>query len=833
MRNKDTLARILARENIHIKHSNKGQLAFNPKTRLLTLPVYEDGLSEDTYDMLIGTSAAQVLYGPSTQELVDNALPKISKNTKQAKKVLNVMESIRTEKLVRGRYPGLSRIFSNAYKEILQTLKLSNTKMDELNILDRLNLSFKMGADSQVPFKKEEQKLVDLTSRMKTFQDAVEASRELLKFVEEEQEPPMPPQPCDDPDEDKEPEESDESEDSESNSKSKSDKQDDKDEEKDQKDQKGDQDDKKDPKDQDKKDKDDKKDDKKDKSKDKKDKSKDKKDKSKDKKDSGKDKQDDKKSQKEEKKDDKSQSDKQDDKSKKDEKDDSDGQDGKDEGKPEEGEDDKDDPTDGSGEEDSAPSGEDDGRDEDNGNGSEASESDGEEVEEKPVTATPANGDAELEGPDISAMIANQMQEFIDDKASDPVVGYLPDNLDPDQYIVNYKQFFKICEASYRLGDVKGARAWMKENDMTVSYMVQEFERKKRAALYVRRKTAKTGVIDTNKLVHALYSEDVFKRNTTVPEGKNHGMTFFLDWSGSMTAVTPGTIDQLLNLILFCRRARIAHEGYLFSDRHDSDLKKVKSPSREGFKPYEIMPVPDLSLIQVFSDQMTAAEFLQAVTYLFEIKKRFIKGTMQYGDGGIGGIPPALQQHSTPLDSSLIVSAYINDRMRLRCNLEVVKTCVITDGASNAGLVMMNQNRTTSSMTACETLQDRRTGTILHAKNNIRATGMMAELAAKRSNTDFFGFYLIAPNNANSIPRLMKSYDFELVDKKVNPVQEFTNKKFLVVKNFGFKEYYIINPVQIRRQEINAQNSLSDVMRARSAERVMLNRFIEQIADTN
>ena len=833
MSTKDTLARILARENIVIKHSNKGEASFNPKKRILTLPIYDKNIDENTYDLMIGTGAGQALYGPSSKEIFENALPKISKDTAHAKKVLTVMDGIRTEKLVRGRYAGLSRIFNEAYKQMIIGLKINKIDFKTLNILDRLNLAFKMGVSADVPFTKEEQRLVDLTSKMKTFGDAVIASRELLKFVEPD--PPQPPSPCDESDEDQEPQESDEKSESQNKGKSKSDKdqneeneeKQDKSDQKDDKKQDKSKSDKKDEKDQkdsedkdkensgkDDKQKQDQKDDKDDKQdSDKSDQGKDKQDKQDDKKDQNKSDKDKKEQDKDEGKENSSASPESD---KKDENNESGEENSEGQGKDEEGEDK---------EGESSPS--------DGANDSGANDEGGEEEsEDQPEgNSSPAQGNAKLDGPDISSLIASHMQDLIDDRAVAPVVGYMPDKLDPDAFIVPYQQFFNICSTAYDGTDQTAARDWMKASDSTVSYMVSEFERKKRAALYVRRKTAKTGVIDTNKLVHALYSDDIFKRNTTVPEGRNHGMTFYLDWSGSMASITPGTIDQLLNLVLFCRRARIPHEGYLFTDQTNSELKRLKSRNVNKFGPEEIMPIDDLSLIQVFTDQMTATEFMLAVTYLYNIKTAFLTSYNKYtSDGNPPSLPEALYQSSTPLDSTLIVSAYINDRLRERCKLEIVKSCIITDGASNAGMYMMNHNMTRTSLNAAESIQDRRTGTILKVNGTIAATGMMAELAAKRSNADYYGFYLIG--DASSISNLVKKYKFEN-KKNTNLVAEFIKKKFVVVENFGFKEYYIINPIQVKDLNVNAQNSLSKVLNQRAQDRVMLARFMEQIADTN
>ena len=64
--------------------------------------------------------------------------------------------------------------------------------------------------------------------------------------------------------------------------------------------------------------------------------------------------------------------------------------------------------------------------------------------------------------------------------------------------------------------------------------MVKEFEMKKAAHAYSRSKQDKSGVIDPLKLHSYKYNDDIFKRLTLLPDGKNHGLMMFIDWSGSM-----------------------------------------------------------------------------------------------------------------------------------------------------------------------------------------------------------------------------------------------------------------------------------------------------------
>ena len=96
-----------------------------------------------------------------------------------------------------------------------------------------------------------------------------------------------------------------------------------------------------------------------------------------------------------------------------------------------------------------------------------------------------------------------------------------------------------------------------KEAQKEVNYLVKEFEMKKSAGAYARATTSRTGILDTSKLHTYKYNEDLFKKVSILPDGKNHGLIFVLDWSGSMSREMLDTIKQLYNLIWFCNKVQI------------------------------------------------------------------------------------------------------------------------------------------------------------------------------------------------------------------------------------------------------------------------------------
>ena len=119
------------------------------------------------------------------------------------------------------------------------------------------------------------------------------------------------------------------------------------------------------------------------------------------------------------------------------------------------------------------------------------------------------------------------------------------------------KDFFALACKEYA--------TYKKSAEKEVSYLVKEFECKKSADQYARASTARTGVLDTQKLHTYKFNEDLFKKVSVVPDGKNHGLIFILDWSGSMNNFILDAYKQLLNLVWFCRKVNIPFEVYAFT----------------------------------------------------------------------------------------------------------------------------------------------------------------------------------------------------------------------------------------------------------------------------
>ena len=143
-----------------------------------------------------------------------------------------------------------------------------------------------------------------------------------------------------------------------------------------------------------------------------------------------------------------------------------------------------------------------------------------------------------------------------------------------------------------------------------VSYLVKEFELRKNADQMKRASVAKTGELNMSKIYSYKFSEDIFKKITVIPGGKSHGLVMFIDWSGSMANYMKETIEQLLNLVMFCKKVNIPYEVYAFTTeyREENDYEKgTYSPRKAG-----CMNVSPFRLMNLLSNRMNAQEFKYA-----------------------------------------------------------------------------------------------------------------------------------------------------------------------------------------------------------------------------
>jgi len=172
-----------------------------------------------------------------------------------------------------------------------------------------------------------------------------------------------------------------------------------------------------------------------------------------------------------------------------------------------------------------------------------------------------------------------------------------------------------------------------------VNYLVKEFECKKAADQYSRSTTARTGVLDTARLHTYKYNEDLFKKVSVIPDGKNHGLVFVLDWSGSMQHTLLDTCKQLFNLIWFCKKVSIPFEVYAFTQEWRSvDMnygtgmfESVDRTSHYEKKEYLFHVDESFSMMNLFTSKVSASILEHQMKNIWRNEWRSVD--MNYGTG--------------------------------------------------------------------------------------------------------------------------------------------------------------------------------------------------------
>ena len=221
-----------------------------------------------------------------------------------------------------------------------------------------------------------------------------------------------------------------------------------------------------------------------------------------------------------------------------------------------------------------------------------------------------------------------------------------------------------------------------KSSQKEVNYLVKEFECRKAADSYARSTTARTGVLDCSKLHTYKYNEDLFKKVTTLADGKNHGLVFVLDWSGSMANVLQDTLKQLFNLMWFCKKASIPFEVYAFTNEYPKDptndekLLDLRTQTTAYEKREGLIAVgPWFSMMNVFTSSVKLKELEQQMKNFYRLSYNMTRWSN-------APIPTGLGLSGTPLNEAFISLHQILPQFRKQYKVQKVQCVVLTDGES-------------------------------------------------------------------------------------------------------------------------------------------------------
>ena len=235
------------------------------------------------------------------------------------------------------------------------------------------------------------------------------------------------------------------------------------------------------------------------------------------------------------------------------------------------------------------------------------------------------------------------------------------------------------------------------DNNAYINFLVKEFEMRKNARMLNRGKIAKTGKIDVARLHKYRLSNDIFKRVTNFPEGKNHGMVMYMDLSGSMSSVLPGVFNQVLILSEFCKKVGIPFRVLGFSDSDVSmrfirdninpEFNKVRSDA----KPFALEFKHDFHLKEYISSEMNSRDYKVAFNNILLMKAYYEAYKDRYhpssNEPRASTIFWALdfknigeQLSATPLNNAIILSQQISNEFVAKYNIENMVNIFLSDG---------------------------------------------------------------------------------------------------------------------------------------------------------
>ncbi len=729
---KGQLAKLLATEDLIIENRNVSTASFDVERRVLTLPMWEKA-STTVYDLLVGHEVGHALYTPAENWMLD--YPEVPQS------FVNVFEDVRIEKLMKQKYPGLTKTFYTGYSQLADQdfFGLEEHDEEDINLADRINIHYKIGNFTDISFEPDEQPFVDRAFKTKTFQDVLELANDLTIFLKEQQQQ------------------------QESLGELSFDE---------------------------------------------------------------------------------------------------DGDMGGLMRAPQGGElTDKSPNSEGQGQPD-------------------VKDMTNEELIDELERLSESNDVGGVHG-NLEAVTDKTLQDNLENlnkktvgEHREPEYVELPDlNMKTviarnsevheylnDHYSKSQKHFdqnsdakpfdiYEKVDSEYRLF----RRAAQKE----VNYLVKEFEMRKSADAYARATVSKTGVLDCTKLHSYKYNEDLFKKITTLPDGKNHGLIFVLDWSGSMATVLKDTVKQLFNLIWFCKKVQIPFKVFAFTNEWNSDqawidgdyqYKRPVLPPHHDYADGRIKIDPQFAMVEFMSSDVKKGDIELQMINIWRLASSMMC-YRNWHDTTYYQTPRRLTLSGTPLNEALVSLNQIIPEFQKSTGVQKVQCVTLTDGEAHP--LQFNKwfksnhegyddyMGTRSTMSGRVFIRDRKVGKTYSCKNDHHelTSALLEQLRGRFPDVNFIGIRVMDGRDANSFIRKYMDWDFD----KVQHIQAGWKKnKSLKLVDVGYHAYFGLSSsalnndsdftVKVDATKSQIKAAFKKSLSAKKMNKKVLGEFMEYIA---
>ena len=391
----------------------------------------------------------------------------------------------------------------------------------------------------------------------------------------------------------------------------------------------------------------------------------------------------------------------------------------------------------------------------------------------------------------------------------------IPEKVDVDKHIVDWKKLHNWIDSQARESEIyetvdSDYNTFRKQSQKEVNYLVKEFECHKSADAYARAGQSKTGVLDTTKLHTYLYNEDIFKKITVLPDGKNHGLLFLLDWSGSMQNEILSTVKQLLNLTSFCKKVQIPFEVYAFTndwipaeraiqnqeqnaEYFESTYKKENAVKNEVYINDEWF-----HMMNFISSRSNGKDYERMCKNLWReasIYRHYV------------GYQPTIgvSLSGTPLNEAIIMMNYIIPNFQKQNDLQKVNLCILSDGegcTTGYGREIYDDHRDefrirVSRLDWAAVLRDRQTGRTYEGFDYDNMTNIFVQqLRDRNPDINVIGFRILDGSSLSSFVGRYANFDgYSEVQK------QWKKEKSAIIKNpKAYSALYAINARSLNKE---------------------------------
>ena len=425
-----------------------------------------------------------------------------------------------------------------------------------------------------------------------------------------------------------------------------------------------------------------------------------------------------------------------------------------------------------------------------------------------------AEGGIETEGggetndePEVKTVesLEESLKDLVNMQAEETVYIEVP-KLDLSKVVVLNKEIHNNCYEQWK--DCEQSQEGIYQVDMQfakfkrsaqkeVNYLVKEFECKKAADSYARATTARTGVLDCTKLHTYKYNEDLFRKVTTLSDGKNHGLVFVLDWSGSMGQVMMDTLKQLYNLLWFCKKVSIPFEVYAFTSdyplvKYNEDGAADMSNCKFAYeRRHGTLHVPEwFSMMNLFTSKVNGKTLETQMKNIFRIAYTF----NHYSSIRV---PIGMGLSGTPLNEAIVALHQIIPQFKQEHKLQKVQCVVLSDGEACMSKYDRELQRRwedepfigTGAIRHNAFLRDRKTGGTysLDCEWYEFTDVLLRNIKDKFKDTNFIGIRVLESRDAGAFIRRYCGYYGETYDKAMTA---WRKEKAFSIKSSGYSSYF-------------------------------------------